>query len=275
MKSAVPLIGRLKTGFFASGLRMIGYSMPFALQFFKDNSPAEILPVTSEGVTLGRSSGHILFEDVEVSGLHCTIKYVAGELVIVDHGSRNGTFVNGSRVEKSKLKVSDIVQIGEYRFRVVEWPAAAQFLDPESVVEQWIESFGVERIDASQKNMIDLVEREIQLCIQDAHIRLKFVAHNGRTEEVTLPRAEVTLGRAASIPCLLHDEELSRKHARLSVNQQGRLVIEDLDSANGTFVNDERLYRHRVLTSGDCVRIGKTQVYASLVIPEFVTKASP
>lgn len=275
MKSAVSFIGRTKTGSFASGLRMDGYSMPFALQFFKDNAPAEILPVTSEGVTLGRSSGHILFEDVEVSGLQCTIKYVSGELVIMDHGSRNGTFVNGSRVEKSKLKVSDIVQIGEYRFRVVEWPAAAQFLDPESIVDQWVESFGTGRIDASQKNMIDLVDREIQLCIQDAHMRLKFVSHNGRTEEVTLPGADVILGRASSIPCLLKDEELSRKHAKLTVNQQGRLIIEDLDSANGTFVNDERLYAPRVLTTGDCVRIGKTQVSASLVIPEFVTKALP
>jgi pSer/pThr/pTyr-binding forkhead associated (FHA) protein len=101
---------------------------------------------------------------------------------------------------------------------------------------------------------------------------LKILTHDGRSEEVIVPSAEVVLGRATSIVTLIQDEELSRKHARLLVNQQGRLALEDLKSANGTFVNEEQIHSLRLLKSSDCVRIGKTQLRVSLVVPEFVRK---
>ncbi|MEY2987736.1 MAG: hypothetical protein RJB13_1257, partial [Pseudomonadota bacterium] len=96
--------------------------MPFALQVIKENIPGEVIPIASEGITLGRSSGHILFEDVEISGLQCSIKFMSGELILTDHGSRNGTFVNGIKIEKAKLKASDTIRLGDHQFRVVEWP---------------------------------------------------------------------------------------------------------------------------------------------------------
>lgn len=247
--------------------------MPFALQIIKDNIPGEILPLTSEGITLGRSSGHVLFEDVEISGLQCSIKFVSGELVITDHGSRNGTFVNGVKIEKSKLKTSDVILIGNYQFRVVEWPNASRFLDPDIAVDEWLESLQTEQIGVAKRNILDLIEREIELCIKDAQIRLQLLARDGRTEAVILPGSEVILGRAAAIPFLLQDEEISRKHARLFVSQNGRLTLEDLNSANGTFVNEEQLHGHRILNSNDCVRVGRTKLTASVVIPEFLRKS--
>lgn len=246
--------------------------MPIALQFIKDDIPGEILPLTSEGITLGRSSGHVLFEDVEISGVQCSIKFISGALVITDHGSRNGTFVNGLKIEKSKLKPSDVIMIGSYQFRVVEWPDASRFLDPDIVVDEWLESLQSEQIAAAaaKRNLLNLIDREIELCIKDAHIKLQLLARDGRTESVTLPSSDVILGRAAAIPFLLQDEEISRKHARLFVSQSGRLTLEDLNSANGTFVNEEQVHGHRVLLLNDCVRVGRTKLTASVVIPEFL-----
>jgi pSer/pThr/pTyr-binding forkhead associated (FHA) protein/tRNA A-37 threonylcarbamoyl transferase component Bud32 len=54
------------------------------------------------------------------------------------------------------------------------------------------------------------------------------------------------------------DPEISRRHARLSCNAEGRLEIEDLGSANGTFVNGERIDAPRTLDPGDVVRVGET-----------------
>jgi len=52
---------------------------------------------------------------------------------------------------------------------------------------------------------------------------------------------------------------LSRTHARLAHNDQGALVIEDLTSTNGVFVNDQRLAKAKaVLKVGDVVTFGKT-----------------
>ena len=70
---------------------------------------------------------------------------------------------------------------------------------------------------------------------------------------------ELVIGRAvAGDGRLSDDHELSRRHARLARDAGGQLTIEDLGSANGTFVNGERLAGRQVLNIGDSVRIGST-----------------
>ena len=54
------------------------------------------------------------------------------------------------------------------------------------------------------------------------------------------------------------DAEISRRHAYVSRGSDGRLTIEDLGSANGTFVNGERIDAPVTLEAGDIVRVGKT-----------------
>src|SRR5256885_13289240 len=54
------------------------------------------------------------------------------------------------------------------------------------------------------------------------------------------------------------DREISRRHARVSRGADGLLTIEDFRSANGTFVNGERIDAPRTLDVGDIVRMGQT-----------------
>ena len=53
------------------------------------------------------------------------------------------------------------------------------------------------------------------------------------------------------------DPEISAPHARISREAGGQLTIEDLGSANGTFVNDERIDAPRALELGDVIRDGQ------------------
>jgi uncharacterized membrane protein YdfJ with MMPL/SSD domain/pSer/pThr/pTyr-binding forkhead associated (FHA) protein len=53
------------------------------------------------------------------------------------------------------------------------------------------------------------------------------------------------------------DPELSRRHARIS-EVEGRLMIEDLGSGNGTFVNDRRIEGPTELKPGDTIRVGSS-----------------
>src|SRR5690348_12668768 len=57
---------------------------------------------------------------------------------------------------------------------------------------------------------------------------------------------------------LSDDPELSRHHARIARDSSGRLTIEDLGSANGTFVNGQPVHERRVLEPGDSIRVGST-----------------
>jgi hypothetical protein len=67
---------------------------------------------------------------------------------------------------------------------------------------------------------------------------------------------ELELGRADS-DFLQHDTEVSRRHALVRAGAEG-LVIEDLGSSNGTFVNDRRISTPTPLRSGDVVKLGQT-----------------
>jgi len=70
------------------------------------------------------------------------------------------------------------------------------------------------------------------------------------------PRDGLTVGRQNCDVTLAHPQ-VSRHHATLHV-RDGGLVIEDVGSRNGTFVNDERLAAPRQIAAGDLVRIGET-----------------
>ncbi len=66
---------------------------------------------------------------------------------------------------------------------------------------------------------------------------------------------EVVIGRGEAADLLLPNVSVSRKHARVSV-QEDRVFITDLESANGTVVNGERV-QSQELANGDELRIGK------------------
>jgi predicted TIM-barrel fold metal-dependent hydrolase len=66
------------------------------------------------------------------------------------------------------------------------------------------------------------------------------------------------LGRTApQFDPLAHDPELSRRHASITRDAEGTLVIEDLGSRNGTMVNSTRIER-QALSLGDRIRVGAT-----------------
>ena len=80
--------------------------------------------------------------------------------------------------------------------------------------------------------------------------------------------SELVLGREEPDPGHLGgDARLSRRHARLSVDERGRAVIEDLGSTNGTWVNDERLSAAHVCVTGDILRVGQSTFELDVVPP--------
>ena len=73
----------------------------------------------------------------------------------------------------------------------------------------------------------------------------------------TLTEGAITIGRQEGNTIVIDDRQLSRVHARLADGIEGP-TITDLDSANGTFVNDQRIDAPRPLRPGDRLRLGET-----------------
>jgi pSer/pThr/pTyr-binding forkhead associated (FHA) protein len=88
--------------------------------------------------------------------------------------------------------------------------------------------------------------------------RLEVVAGKAAGASI-LVRDEIVLGRHADGPGrLAEDEEISRLHARLTLDPSGVCEIEDLGSTNGTYVNGLRISAPEALSLGDMIEVGQT-----------------
>ena len=76
------------------------------------------IALTNEPLSIGRArEADIPLLDDKVSRIHCGIRLSDGEFYLKDLKSRNGTYVNGQRVEDTiKLKVGDRIQVGSTVF---------------------------------------------------------------------------------------------------------------------------------------------------------------
>ncbi len=81
--------------------------------------------------------------------------------------------------------------------------------------------------------------------------------------EVYKLTSALRVGRKEGCEILLTDIDASRLHARLTVEESGA-HIEDLNSTNGTFVNDTRIAGKRLLAAGDSLRFVEEQFEVAL-----------
>ena len=117
------------------------------------------------------------------------------------------------------------------------------------------------------------------LVYRDAYSDLRIVPL-GLTERVRIGRT------AGNEVALEGDAEVSRSHALLEAEAAGWAVVDDGMSLNGTYVNGERVRRHRRLADRDVLRVGARSILfrhpamvvddstaVSLAPPERVTEA--
>jgi transcriptional regulator with PAS, ATPase and Fis domain len=87
----------------------------------------------SSKLRFGRVAGadvDVALDDPKLSRHHATVTRIGVIVEIRDHGSRNGTFVNGTRVDASKLRPGDIVRIGDTLLELSDTPGRAAIGDP-------------------------------------------------------------------------------------------------------------------------------------------------
>jgi len=86
---------------------------------------------------------------------------------------------------------------------------------------------------------------------------------NESDNPLSFEEAEITIGRDKNCDIEIHDDTVSSLHARLSYHHN-QWWVEDLQSTNGTFLNDERVFTSIVMISGDELRLGNARLMVSM-----------
>lgn len=72
---------------------------------------------------------------------------------------------------------------------------------------------------------------------------------------IALPAGEVIIGRDEVCRIRLTSSDVSRQHCRIRCNEQ-QVMVADLGSRNGTFLNERRVTTATLLKPGDLLRVG-------------------
>ncbi|RKY19067.1 MAG: hypothetical protein DRP63_01180 [Planctomycetota bacterium] len=161
-------------------------------------------PIKGFPITMGRGANNVIvLIDPKASRRHCVIEKSDEGIIIRDLGSRNGTTVNGSRIEVSPLKEGDIIGVGDTLIY-----------------------FGRKK---------EVREEKAEFCLYVVRGE-----HEGK--EFPLVNLPLTIGRKKGNKIVLSDERVSGEHARVDF-EGGRFVLVDLKSTNGTYVGGRRIER--------------------------------
>lgn len=93
----------------------------------------------------------------------------------------------------------------------------------------------------------------------------------------SLTKNEVYVGRDITNDIVINDPEVSRKHARLTL-QSGGYVLEDLGSTNGTFIDGQRITGPHLMVLGEVIMLGDNVTLAfdtTAIDPDATVAVSP
>jgi pSer/pThr/pTyr-binding forkhead associated (FHA) protein len=198
-----------------------------ALQIVDGPAAGTHLAIGEEPLVLGRgeTGPGTLGDDPQLSRRHASVARRDGGLVVEDLGSTNGTLVNGQTIAApTPVDHGDTVEAGSTVMRVVAPAARAAAPSPDGLV-------------------------------------VEVVSGPASGAQIPIGSMPFVFGRAeAGAGNLGDDPELSRRHASASVFAPGRLLLEDLGSTNGTFVNEHRIVAPTVVGAGDGLRLGTSSL---------------
>ncbi|MBR8640955.1 FHA domain-containing protein [Streptomyces tuirus] len=236
----------------------------------------------SRAYTLGRDpQGDVVFDDARVSWRHATVSFNGRSWVIEDHGSTNGTFVQGQRIHQMELGPGSAVNLGNATDgpRLNLSGAAASVATPQAQPQQPYAAHGANAGWAqqapAQQTPQQAPPQQAQAGWQQPQQQAAQIpqqqgpggvagappVHGDRSpttfHQFSLGRV-MRIGRALENELVVSDLQVSRHHAEFHSTPDGRMEIRDLGSHNGTYVNGQPIPKGgaQLLGPADVVGVG-------------------
>ncbi|MFE3629972.1 ABC transporter ATP-binding protein/permease [Streptomyces goshikiensis] len=226
----------------------------------------------SRSYSLGRDpQGDVVIDDARVSWRHATISWNGRGWGIEDHGSTNGTYVHGARVQQTELAPGTPVHLGNatdgprlnLSAAAAPQPVAHQAQAPAYQAQQQAQHQAQPQQQAWQQQY-----QQPQQSQPQPHVPHQQGGGQGATpgyddrspttfHEFSLGHV-MRIGRALENELVVSDLQVSRLHAEFRSMPGERFEIHDLGSHNGTYVNGQPLAKSgsAVLGPNDIVGVG-------------------
>ncbi len=228
----------------------------------------------SRPYTLGRDpQGDVVVDDARVSWRHATISWSGRSWVIDDHGSTNGTFVQGQRIHQMEIGPGSSVHLGN----ATDGPllslsgAAAAVATPQAQPQQqpyaaqgagpgWAQQAPPAQTPEQQRFQPPAASQIPQQSGPGVGAGAPPV-YGDRSpttfHQFSLGRV-MRIGRALENELVVSDLQVSRHHAEFHATPDGRFEIRDLGSHNGTYVNGQPITKggSALLGPNDIVGVG-------------------
>src|SRR3954447_12876270 len=110
---------------------MAGAKVPLTFRIFKGDQLLREERLSLSVIKIGKvPSAHLKLDDESVSRMHAIIEVLGNDVSLIDLGSTRGTFVNGQRINKTKLMTGDVITVGDTQLDITIAPATASDAQP-------------------------------------------------------------------------------------------------------------------------------------------------
>lgn len=212
----------------------------------KKTGDKKVYRLDQERATIGRDvSNYIVVEGRAISRVHAEVLQEGTTAFVRDLKSNNGTLVNEKPIparEKVLLRSGDIIQIEEYDllFQILTGKEAEdlyEITDTDLLEVKMVKKL-LKAMDRENAPSLEVLEGP------QAGLRFALEAKN----------QDVVIGRDPACEFVIDSDVISRKHSRIE-KRFDTVILHDLHSKNGLFVNRERVTEKR-LQDGDIIHLG-------------------
>jgi pSer/pThr/pTyr-binding forkhead associated (FHA) protein len=231
------------------------------VEFVDGDERGRIIPLVFQKTVLGRKHADIIVRDISVSSSHAAIEYDNGEFKLIDLGSSNGTFVGNEKVKQKAIQVGEEIQMGKSVFKLKKDVDQAKRMLNEQAVHILAQGGGLSSLIENEfiesEEGTDIHSPPVKAAKPDERlVKLLVIQGNDKGKEFSVKKSNLSIGRVNS-DIVLKDIDVSRKHALIELVEGGQVILRDLASSNGTFVNKRRI-DNCVLFPNDQIQVGNT-----------------
>lgn len=206
--------------------------------------PLKTYNFTGKQITVGRLPGNdIVIDNLSVSRKHAVIHSVRSGYVVRDLGSKNGTLLNGEKVESGELKGGDTITIGKYE---IAFQVTTGEEGPGDTLDQTVIIPRFHSENGTKKEAAVIKENET----------IPRLYRRSEQEEYPIEGESLVIGRGRESDIRL--KGLFAPRVKVNIHKSGPDWILEADGKRVVRVNGEKL-EEKVLQEEDLIAIGSEE----------------